>query len=863
MLVIFFGAIYAEQLNRENHRQRIRADLLDTTNLVASRLQGVIAANIELVRGMAAVVAVEPTIDQSRFASLAESLFKSDNQLNNIGAAPDMKISMVFPVAGNEKVFGLDYRKLASQRDMALKARDDGKMVLAGPVGLVQGGQGFLVHFPVFYQDEKHKQVFWGLMSAVINTKKVYQAAGLNAATDIEFSIRGKDAGGRQGAVFYGPVTLWQQNPVSVDVNFGFGSWQLAAIPKQGWYSQPDNVWVIRSSAALAMLVVAIPFAAVGWLSRERLSNLRALLRGQAHLARISKRLELAVQIAQIGIWEYDIEQKRSNWDEKMFDFYGIDKNVSPEEANWQQYLHPDDRETILKTVREVMETEGTGRGEFRICMPDGRLRTMRTIASMQVDKNGKKRLIGVNWDISEDIERTRLLTEARAESERRNQLLEEANASIEVHSLHDFLTELPNRRYLDAQLNRTDIAHEELFEQISLLKIDLDGFKEVNDSLGNAAGDAMLIHSAELLRAEIEEDEFVARIGGDEFVVICRRDKDCQRPLKLAATIIRKFQPAILYQGRECRLGTSIGIAHGTSAVGDADKLLSYADLALYQSKQNGKGCYSVFRPPLYHAAKQQRQLADDIIHGLERDEFVAYFQGQYCAKTHNLCGAESLVRWNHPQRGLLGPQDFLDTAEQLGVVGAIDQAVLEQAIEVKKNWKRQGLDLPRISVNVSAKRLGDKNLIANLEKLDFNPSEVTFELVESTFLDKSDELVAWNIDQIREMGIDIEIDDFGTAYASIISLTHLLPNRLKIDRQLVAPTIESESQRELVRSIVHIGHVMGIGSVAEGIETMDHALIMRAMGVDILQGYAFCKPISADDFYMKHMEIDTSRTA
>ncbi|WP_319530605.1 EAL domain-containing protein [uncultured Cohaesibacter sp.] len=182
--------------------------------------------------------------------------------------------------------------------------------------------------------------------------------------------------------------------------------------------------------------------------------------------------------------------------------------------------------------------------------------------------------------------------------------------------------------------------------------------------------------------------------------------------------------------------------------------------------------------------------------------------------------------------------------------MTGEIDEIILEHTIEAKSYWAERGLELPRVSVNVSAKRLGDKDLVTRLKKLDFDWSSLTFELVESTFLDRSDAQVAANIKQIRSMGIEVEIDDFGTAYASIVSLTHLLPHRLKIDRQLITPVIESADQRELVHSIIQIGRTFGIGAVAEGVESMTHAEILQMMGVEVLQGYALCPPLDRESF-------------
>ena len=332
------------------------------------------------------------------------------------------------------------------------------------------------------------------------------------------------------------------------------------------------------------------------------------------------------------------------------------------------------------------------------------------------------------------------------------------------------------------------------LESRISLLKIDLDGFKEINDKMGHAAGDSVLVHVANLLRNLVGEGEFIARVGGDEFVMITCTDDDPRRPRLLADKIIKAAQKPIDVDGRICRIGASVGIAHGASAQGDVDKLLSNADLALYEAKQTGKGRYVIFSQPLYRASRRQREVADDILRGVEAGEFVPYFQGQYKADGHELCGAEALARWNHPKKGILAPNTFIDVADSLGVVGAIDEAILDQALAAKERWQAAGLVLPRISVNVSARRLSDKDLLCNLRKKEFDAESLTFELVETTFLDIRDELVAWNIDQIRDMGIDIELDDFGTAYASIVSLTNLRPNRLKIDRQLVGPTTQSD---------------------------------------------------------------------
>jgi EAL domain-containing protein (putative c-di-GMP-specific phosphodiesterase class I) len=232
----------------------------------------------------------------------------------------------------------------------------------------------------------------------------------------------------------------------------------------------------------------------------------------------------------------------------------------------------------------------------------------------------------------------------------------------------------------------------------------------------------------------------------------------------------------------------------------------------------------------------------------GIERNEFIAHYQPQFDAATHQVIGVEALARWNHPTRGLLLPHDFIKTAEELNVVGTIDRMVLEQTLEQLAEWDRKGVTVPKASVNVSARRLHDEELIRSLRKLDVPPGRMSFELVESIFLDENDELVTWNVQQIKELGIDIEIDDFGTGHASIVSLLKLQPNRLKIAHQLILPVVRSAPQRKLVHSIIEIGRSLGIDVMAEGVETMAHAHVLKELGCNGLQGYAFARPMGAE---------------
>jgi diguanylate cyclase (GGDEF)-like protein len=470
-------------------------------------------------------------------------------------------------------------------------------------------------------------------------------------------------------------------------------------------------------------------------------------------------------------------------------------------------------------------------------------VRHVRAVGAVYGERDGTHRLIGVNWDVTADVTLHQALTRAHAMTEARNLELEAAKASIEYNALHDPLTGLPNRRFLDDMLARHKSG-----EPVAVLHIDLDRFKQINDTLGHAAGDAMLVHAAHVLRTNVEEDEFVARIGGDEFVVVTANATGAGYLAALADRIIREMKKPVEYEGHECRFGVSIGIASSAMHEADPRRLLMDADIALYRAKSRGRSRYEFFTAVLQAEIVTNKRIADDILSGLERREFVPYYQPQFDAQTLDITGVEALVRWRHPERGTLAPESFLDIAEELNVVATIDRMVLEAALQDRARWKARGLEVPRLSVNVSSRRLQDEDLVAGLRELAIEPGTVAFELVESIYLDESDDtIVSWNIDRIKELGIDIEIDDFGTGYASVVSLMRLKPARLKIDRQLVMPILDSTAQRQLLASIIDIGRSLGIETIAEGVETTRHAELLARLGVNALQGFVFARPMSS----------------
>lgn len=566
----------------------------------------------------------------------------------------------------------------------------------------------------------------------------------------------------------------------------------------------------------------------------------------------LAHRLKLALSVAKIGVFEGNLKTGELYWDARIREIFGVSADrIELRGTDWEQALHPDDVGQAMASLTAAIASKGTFNQQFRIVRPDGDVRTVASHGTYFEDAEGTPKVIGANSDITEEVALAEGLRQAGVLAEARNVELEAAKARIETQSLHDALTGLPNRRYLDEILAGILARGESRGETgLAVLHIDLDRFKEINDTLGHSAGDAMLQHVARLLLDTAGGGNFVSRVGGDEFVMVCLSRTDQASLAQLAERIIGSVQKPVPYEGHSCRVGASIGIAIESGSQFDSQRLLVNADMALYRAKDRGRNRYEFFTRALQEELESNKRMADDILRGIEANEFVPYYQPIIDAKTLEVAGAEALVRWVHPASGVLTPDRFLKVAEDLDVVAALDRAMLEAVLADLDIWQANGQSLPSVSVNVSFRRLNDENLVPSLRELGIRPGTISFEFLESIFLDELDDQVAWNIDAIKEMGISVDVDDFGTGHTSFVSLLKLSPRRLKIDRQLINPITESVEQQRLVKSIIEIGRTLGIQVVAEGVETPEQANSLRDMGCDYLQGYLFARPMASADF-------------
>lgn len=847
LVAMLVAAFLVDRQNQQIAESNLRADALNQISVIRAKLEGHVSGNIQLIKGLVAVISTEPDMDQARYDALVSNIFEEGSQLRSVAAAPDLIIAMTYPLAGNEAAIGLNYRNVPAQWPAVREVLETATLNIAGPVDLVQGGQGFVGRFPVFTGSDDERR-FWGLVSAVVDVQKLYADSGLlDPALGLDISITGHDGTGGTGKRFFGP-DLSEADPVTANVVLPSGSWQIAAVPKRGWGADPVSTWSLRGLILAAGALILFPIVVTGRMIRERHDHIREMGVRESELARLTRRLNLALAASKVGVWELDMSTDTETWDERNNEIYGLPADGTPRNhEHWKQAVHPEDRERAEATFRAQIAS-GYYETDYRVLLADGTLRYVRSVGALHSEPGQPDKVIGVNWDVTNDVRLNDDLRRAKQQAETRSNDLEAARIRIEHNALHDSLTALPNRRYLDEILKQHAADGFHGCGSIALLHIDLDRFKQINDTLGHAAGDAMLIHASKVLRANCRETDFVARIGGDEFVIVSSAGPSDAHLHLMADRIVREMRRPAQHDGHEVRFGVSIGVAVSRTADINVNQLLVNADIALYRAKALGRNRHEFFTEALQAEVVRTKRVADEILKGLDNDAFFAFYQPQFDAQTLELIGVEALARWNHDDGTIKTPDHFMDVAEELNVVAQIDKLILDQALADLARWDEKGFNVPRVSVNVSLRRLHDEGLVESLRALPLQPGRVAFELVESIYLDESDGVVAWNIDQIKELGIDVEIDDFGTGYASIVSLQKLHPRRLKIDRQLINPILDEPAQRQLVASIVDIGKSMDIEIVAEGVETMEHAEILRGLGCEVLQGYALARPMSRD---------------
>ena len=426
------------------------------------------------------------------------------------------------------------------------------------------------------------------------------------------------------------------------------------------------------------------------------------------------------------------------------------------------------------------------------------------------------------------------------------------ANEELTQLALHDTLTGLPNRILLADRIGQAMSKVTEQGGCFSLMFIDLDGFKPVNDAFGHHLGDRLLREVALRLREQLRSQDTLARIGGDEFVLLVRLLEPDDAP-QVAARQVSLLSKAFRVDEHDLLISASVGIALYPGNGLSAEELLMNADAAMYHAKGTGKNGYSFFDASMNFNARKQLQLLQDLRQALVLQQFRLHYQPKFDAGTGQPVGAEALLRWEHPQQGLLLPESFIDLAEKTGLIIPIGDWVLNEACRQMRVWFDQGYSGWRIAVNLSALQFCHAGLVDSvveaLERHRLPANSLTLEITETTAMSDADASMVV-LQRLSQMGVDLSIDDFGTGYSSLMYLKRLPANELKIDRGFVRDLEHDSDDAAIVSAIVALGQALGLRIVAEGVETDTQQSFLTTLGCDSLQGFLLGQPLPAEQF-------------
>ena len=437
---------------------------------------------------------------------------------------------------------------------------------------------------------------------------------------------------------------------------------------------------------------------------------------------------------------------------------------------------------------------------------------------------------------IEELVQRTRALVAAKQE--------------MEHQALHDPLTDLPNRRALTSYLEHV-LASDMTAQEVVVFHVDLDKFKLVNDTLGHDAGDCVLLEASKILRAEVRSTDFVARVGGDEFVLVFTSLSDRDAIAGVAQRIIERMREPIYYDEQRCRIGASIGIAIREEFT-TPERIVMDADIALYEAKLGGRGRYSFFNAG--HRAKHtaHKKRVFEVREAMALNAFEPFFQPQICVKTGKIVGFEALARWRDREAGILPTSEFLEAIEEAHLVAELDEMIIRKSLRRLVEWDELEVHVPMVSVNLSTAMLSKPDLTDRLKWMcddaGIAPERLGLEVLENVMIDVQKGSVAATVGRLKAAGFMIALDDFGTGNASISSLRHLAPDRIKIAREFVKDIHKDEDLRMITSAMIVLAQNLGMTVLCEGVDADPDAQVLEALGCEYLQGFLVSKAIESD---------------
>lgn len=580
-----------------------------------------------------------------------------------------------------------------------------------------------------------------------------------------------------------------------------------------------DEIGII-SNAANKMITNLITFIE----DAKRLNQ--TIYQKEAHLKE-------AQRIARVGSWEYDIVHQKLELSDEI---YRILRLKSSKKISWQDfltYISVDDILRVKNIFTNAIQNGSQFELQYKLQLANARQIHVRTKGKVRKKLDGRIKMTAVTLDITQDVENKQM---------------------IEKLAYYDALTGLANRTLLQNRMRKAIQISKREQKQLAILFLDLDHFKLINDTLGHSVGDDLLIYLTKILKNSLRESDTLARIGGDEFVVLLPTIHAHQDVQVIAEKILHSLQNKHKIGLHELFITASIGASvypeHGTTS----EELIRNADTAMYEAKNGGRNNYQLYQERMGIYVDRQMHLEQDLIKAVKnRDEIEVFYQAKIDTKTDKITGAEALVRWQHPTKGYIYPDDFIYIAESTGLMIELGNLIIEKTIQQIATWKKLHLKNLKIAINLSPRQFQNEELvlfISNMmEKYEVNASQLEFEITETLSMSNTENTLRI-LNDLKAIGVSIAIDDFGTGHSSLAYLKKFPINTLKIDQSFVMDITDDDEDKVIVQTIISMAHSLGFKTVAEGVETQMLVDSLKKMGCDELQGYHFSKPINKDEF-------------
>jgi diguanylate cyclase (GGDEF)-like protein len=530
-----------------------------------------------------------------------------------------------------------------------------------------------------------------------------------------------------------------------------------------------------------------------------------------------------------LGNWEWDIENDKLYWSDAIFRIFSLDPLAfSGTFQGFLDAIHPLDQEMVQSAFTTSISTKHSLSVDHKILLPNGSERFVCTEAELHYDSSDRPIMMsGTIQDISER---------------------KAAELKIRHLAYHDILTGLPNRALFSDRLTQALHHAGRVNEKLAVLFCDLDDFKLINDTHGHRIGDLLLIEAAQRMSRITRSGDTLARLGGDEFIIFLHDIESADIALLVARKHLNNLLSPYQIDDNQLFVSASIGIALYPDHAGSADDLIKSADSAMYQAKQRGKNNVEFFTQTMYCMASKRLSLQGDLRRALENKEFILHYQPRVSLRDGSWSGVEALLRWQHPERGLISPLTFIPLAEETGLIMELGEWVLREATMQMHQWHCDGIPLARVSVNVSPLQFRRQNIVelvrSALTDASLCSHALELEITESALMDDMDKSIA-TLKQLQRLGVKISIDDFGTGYSSLSHLRSLPVNILKIDRAFTMNAHESEEDAQILAAIIAMAHSLKLGIVAEGVECEGHETLLVTHRCQEAQGFYYAAPM------------------